>query len=489
MKICLHYLGVALIIVLSFLCYSSNFYPLLGSDDAIQVLMIHDFKLPHDLYFWGQDRYGSLIPLLGQVFYKGFGISPLTSESISHYLLLVAGYFAFATLLKTKFSKLVFAFIWFFPPIRMIDLLRLNIGEAYSLLAISIFLLNKLYENEISRYGLKQHFLLLLITLMFVLSVWVSDLAIISVFLILSLQIYFVFISRSQTSVISFFRKPEFYYTVAGVVFGTAFILYGKHLADKSPSYNNFNNLHTIIASLKMFGDSIFDLLLFKAAEPFTSVYLYLTIVLLISLILMQHKIHLGNIEKKWFLFFVFDLFLIFGAILISKWSFMNGVPRRYFISNYIGFWMAFLLAFDCLEMSAFKKAFRVVLFVAILLAGAGTLYNLKYIWPKTFKPGAENAREFESLGRIGIIGNYWNSYIISVTNPDMIVATPDELSSVRNRAMAYKVMERDTIYLIRDGWYDVFPDSLRQFGVMLYKNGDEFRMGDCNVCRYRKRE
>ena len=82
MKSFLHYTLIFILIILSFLCYSSNFYTLLTSDDAIQVLMIHNFQLPHDLYFWGQDRYGSLIPMLGQIFYKGLGFSPLTSESL-----------------------------------------------------------------------------------------------------------------------------------------------------------------------------------------------------------------------------------------------------------------------------------------------------------------------------------------------------------------------------------------------------------------------
>jgi hypothetical protein len=489
MKTWLHYFGIALIIILSFLCYSSNFYPLLGSDDAIQVLMIHYFQLPHDLYFWGQDRYGSLIPLVGQVFNKGLGISPLTSESITHYLLLVAGFFAFASFFESKAVKLLFAIIWFFPPLRMADLLRLNLGEEYSLLAIGIFALNKLYEKEILNYRLSHHLQLLGITLVFILAVWVSDLAIVPVSLILSLQVFTFFNTTNKNPFLIFLKKPGFYYTMAGFAFGTAFILYGKQLADKSPLYNNFNDWHTIYASLKMFGLSISDLLRFRAAEPFTSVYLYLVIVLSLMLVAKHGKIRFGKHQKKWFLFFVLDLVLIFCAIMVSKWAFMNGVPRRYFISIYIVFWMAFFLAFESLENSGFKKLLTVGLFVAVMLAGAGSLYNLKYIWPKTLKPGAENAREFESLGRIGVIGNYWNSYIISVTDPERIIATPDELSSVRNRQMAYKTMERDTIYLIRDGWFDVFPDSLSQFGTKLYKDGEEFRMGDCNVCRYRKQK
>ncbi|HXC05066.1 MAG TPA: hypothetical protein VNZ86_09975, partial [Bacteroidia bacterium] len=39
--------------------------PFLNSDNAVHILMTYDCQLPEDLYFWGQDRLGSLIPLLG----------------------------------------------------------------------------------------------------------------------------------------------------------------------------------------------------------------------------------------------------------------------------------------------------------------------------------------------------------------------------------------------------------------------------------------
>jgi len=148
---------------------------------------------------------------------------------------------------------------------------------------------------------------------------------------------------------------------------------------------------------------------------------------------------------------------------------------------------MAFLIAFENLNESKIKKTVSILVLASVIMAGGGTLYNLKYIWPKTLKPRVAYVREFESLGRVGIIANYWNSYINSVTNPDQIIATPDDFSSVRNRSMAEEVMKRDTIYIIRDSWMEVYPDSLQQFWTMLYKNGEEFRMGDCYVCRYRK--
>jgi len=487
MRNLLHYFTVVCIIVLSFLCYSSNFYALLGSDDAVQVLMIHDFHLPHDLYFWGQDRYGSLIPLLGQFFYKVLQISPLTSESFAHYLLLIAGYFAFTSLFKSPFNKLILAIAWFFPPFRMVDLLRLNIGLEYSLLAISIFLLNKLYNNESLNYRLKQHFFLLSITLIFILAVWVSDLAVISIFLILMLQALFASKSNHLPIRRSVRWKPEIYYLLTGIIVGMAFILYGKYFADKSPSYDSFNNFEAIAASFGMFGGSIVALLTFRALEPFTSAYLYLVIPVCIILCFLYQKIQFTANARKWFVFFLIDCVLIFLVIMLSKWSFLNGVPRRYFISNYIVFWLGLLLAIEYLKKAGIKKALQVVLLISVMVSGIGSLYNLKYIWPKTLHSGAGHAREFESLGEIGIIANYWNSYLNAVTNPDQIVATPNDQSCVRNREMANEVLKRDLIYVVRDGWFEIFPDSMNQFGIPLYRDGTEFRLGNSFVCKYRK--
>jgi hypothetical protein len=35
--------------------------------------------------------------------------------------------------------------------------------------------------------------------------------------------------------------------------------------------------------------------------------------------------------------------------------------------------------------------------------------------------------------------------------------------------------------------WMKTFPDTLEQFGYVLLKTGKEFRIGDCQVCNYKK--
>lgn len=182
---------IIIIFLLSFRFYSSLFYPILNSDNGIIVLMIHDFKLPGDLYFWGQDRMGSLIPLAGQIFFKVFGFSALTSESITHYLILLVGFLAFASFFKSYFYRIVFAIIWFFPPIRLIDITQLSFGLHYSLIAIACYLL-KLNDMENIRNNIfKHHFILILLTITFITVIWVSDMAIILVVLLILIQLYF----------------------------------------------------------------------------------------------------------------------------------------------------------------------------------------------------------------------------------------------------------------------------------------------------------
>jgi len=69
-----------------------------------------------------------------------------------------------------------------------------------------------------------------------------------------------------------------------------------------------------------------------------------------------------------------------------------------------------------------------------------------------------------------------------------LIKATPHEWSgSVRNRAVAEEVFKQQDIYVIKDLWLDNFPDTMKQFGNTLIKDGEEFHLGESWICKYRK--
>src|SRR5579872_2632106 len=215
------------ITVFSFFYHSSLFSPTLGSDAGVVVFMTYDFHLPRDLYFWGQNRFGSLVPLIGQVFFKVFHFSPIVSESAAHYLLLIAGFLGFASLFRSNFTKLIFAVIWFLPPYRMLDLLTNTVGEQYSVIGIGVFLMNKFFSIKNEKYNYRHYTLLALITFVFIISIWVSDLAIGTVLIILCVHAA-LFIKKNRAHDLQLLKKAELYYMLVGVVACIAFISYAK---------------------------------------------------------------------------------------------------------------------------------------------------------------------------------------------------------------------------------------------------------------------
>lgn len=124
------------------------------------------------------------------------------------------------------------------------------------------------------------------------------------------------------------------------------------------------------------------------------------------------------------------------------------------------------------------KKYFNIFLITTLLIGGLGTIYNLRYIWPGTLKPRVEELKELQQLGKAGIIGDYWNSYVCSIVAPDSIIATPHQESQVRNLLLPEQVLNQPNIYLVQDWWLETFPDTVTQFQTILIKQGKPFSMG-----------
>lgn len=469
----------------SFYLFSSIRYPLLNSDNAVTVLMTHYFKFPNDLYFWGQDRLGSLIPLIGQIPNKLFGISPILSESITHYLILLAGFLAFSTFIRSKFYKVIFGFIWFFPPMHLIDVTQFAFGIHYSLIAIVCYLIDKLnkensYDNPIGYYSI-----LTLCSLLLIVAVWVSDMAMVSAGLLIGISIYYFIKNKNQVN--SRNRNSFIVFSLIGSVAGYLFISYAKSLSTMQNSYSTFGEIDMIMKSCSVFLTTVTNFLLFKTNEPVTSIYTYFVITLIFATFFVIRKIKLTDNSRKWILYFFIETIVLFCIIMASKWTFLNNVPRRYFTCTYITLSFAFILVLDNLLLNAKQKQFfRTFTFITVLIGGLSSIHYLKYVEPKSLVPMAKVLEDFQSLGKIGIISEYWNSYVTSCINPELIKATPhDQTYAVRSMEIVEEVFTQPNIYVIKDMWMDNFPDSLWQFNRTLIKAGDEFKMGDCFVCKY----
>jgi hypothetical protein len=120
---------------------------------------------------------------------------------------------------------------------------------------------------------------------------------------------------------------------------------------------------------------------------------------------------------------------------------------------------------------------------VIILTGAISSCY--KFYYPKHIPSRIKVLSEFQSLGNIGLIAEYWNAYLTATPDPIHIKATPHDKDYVRNFKLAEEVFTQPRIYVIKDMWMDTFSDTLHQFGRILVRKGDAFYIGQCWVNRY----
>jgi hypothetical protein len=220
-------------------------------------------------------------------------------------------------------------------------------------------------------------------------------------------------------------------------------------------------------------------------------VYAYLAILFVVAFVGfgVKQRLFVGIHSNKWVMFFLADLAVVFIVFLLSSWVLKNNMGRWYYVATYISVFMAVILVLDNMAKTSTTKFFRWGILLLALVGAISPLHSMKYVYPQTLKPKVDVLGEFKQLGEIGVIAEYWNSYITACPAPDQIIATSNEESGVKSRKMADMVMARENIYVIKDMWMNTFPDTLKQFGHVLLKDGNPFELGGCSVCKYRKAE
>jgi len=473
------------IIVISFIAYSSVSYPLLNSDDAVSILMLHDFHLPKDIFFWGQNRVGSIIPLLGQIPYKIIGIDLLWSESITHYLILIIGFLSFSTFFKSNFSKIAFCILWFLPIDPFLGLVRYSFGLQYSFLGLGLYFLKQSEKKVRDKKESSPIKFWVLSFISFLIAIWITESAFVTIAIILFISLIWYYFDNKKIPL------SGLIFSIFAIVIGVVIMFFLKNTATVSDYYEYnqqfLNSLPEIIKAIKILFSQILSAFSINNPNPFLFIYSYSCLVLFLSIPLFFTSRNIKKIINwKWILIFTLDGITFIFVNLLSHWSLLNGVARRYFVGVYIVWWISFLIFTEYISNRRTQKTIRIVIFSTLIIGAISIPYGYKYIYPKRLTPKAKIVSEFKQLGKIGIIADYWNSYGTSFVDPYNIKATPHDKSEVRNYSLVDSVFAQPKIYIIKDQWLEDFPQTITQFGNKLTKTGDAFNIGDCNVCEYK---
>jgi hypothetical protein len=536
---------ISLFFLISFRAFALYRVPIFNSDNAVHILMAQDLNLPEDLYYWGQNRLGSLLPILSYCGVRIFSLSPIVAVSYVHYLLLLIGFLSFSSILSSNFSKLTLALVWFLPAVTFTSTIEAvqPYTPQFATIGCALAFINQLniYKNSI----FWQRGLLIIGSLISLcLSLWISEQSIIIVLIVgylirrkcivlNSLEKKSKYLNRSENRSGNKFKKLNSINVRANLVqhlsyskifnfttlIGVAFIVTAKVSA--APSYGIFkiNSLATTWVVFRSVMKLIIQSITFSIDNWLLSFYSIACLglasfLIAISMIWIQKKwtknfkfrtaIHRAfDSDLKWSVLFGVNTIGSFLLLIISEWVYRNEINIRYFSVVYLSLWLAIIFYSDAIRnvsfesskieiFSSFKRyLFKIntpLLVLLLLVALSGSLSLPSYVYSLSpTKSQLSKLTGFNQLGEAGIIGDYWNSYIICSVNPEKLHCTPHDRSMVRSIRSAKKVMASAKIYLVKERWLDHFPDQIVQFETRLIKQGPEIKIDQYTLALYKR--
>jgi hypothetical protein len=486
----IYYSALALIILVSFLNFSALFFPLPDTNTAITILMTPGFSAPGDLYFWGQNFAGNLVPFLAQLLCISYRFPPDMAVSVIHYLILAGGFLAVSTLFRSRFAKLVLAVVWFFPSWYFLGQVTSVFGLQLSLFVIGIYLMNR----EKKTLSFKMQILWLsLACIVFIISLWVSDLSIVSLVL---LFIFLISDKRNllkKSNFLAAIREKQLIIKILLIlvitVAGIGFLLYAKHTAGKAITYNNplFGTPASILNHLKLILTSIFHVLIFSTHNVTASIYAWALIagIPFLSAVSIK-KIPFRNYftNQRWLLFFTLNGLILCVCLILSNWVIIHGAAAKYYSIVFISIWIAFLLFIESTDST--HPALRKYILMLIVVLGVVSSITPLFI-PKNLPSVSSALNELRTLENIGLIGESSIVYKASSIDPDHIKATPHDKELLRNFNLVLDVLKQKRIYLVRNGWLASFPDTISQFGILFQRTGEPFQKAGYDLCRYQR--
>jgi hypothetical protein len=491
----LYYSIVGIIALFSFLVYSPMFHPYFNSDHAVHVLISYRFDYPEGLFFWGQNRLGSLLPIITHGFVKYLGIHPLFAISVINHLFLLIAFLILSIPIRNHGYKLILCVFLFFPLYTYNALLLVGHPYCSQLFAgtVAIYFFYKLYQYALEENNTLKNwrpwFFSLIGSFMLVVSIWVSELSyIFGMFVLIFIVTNFTLLKILK----SIFLKEK----ILSVVF---VILNVANLDMWFKKYGKYKGYFP--------KDELYDQVFLKKASEVQQQKVW-----------MQEKITAGlnfsgeDTTYSWFYWSLIGIFLLsviyfkssriksplnlamMGTILIgvvllffSTWNFRSEYEPRYY-TIIIVLIVAGLLYLSA-ELIPKKIGWAVtslwlVATLAILKNNSNVVFPLK-----------ENVREkygeFANLPKGGLIGGYWHAYQINAVCPYNIKSIPIHNDAQRNKHMIWEVLDEPILYVIKNDFLDMsqpMPDTLDQFDIKLIKiQKEEKQIGDVTYGVYTK--
>jgi hypothetical protein len=419
--------------------------------------MAKSFSWPQDAFYWGQNRLGSLFPLLLYPLLKTKLAHPIYLASFLNYVMLFFAWFVFSRGLEAKW-KVLFCISVFLPhPTYYYNIL---IGHPYQAqffaLAISYnflpHLLNKI-QNK-STWIWLDYLKLLLSIFGFLLAFWISEMS--AIFLIFIATFLFTD-STNRFLLKSNFRyfKKAFFLGASFFFFGLIYIYYLKSLFMPDPIYNKLfiSSWSDIQLQFSYFFYQLKNAFFFKKHySVFEGIFYY---VLLINLAILSYLFFKkGHPQKQLITAFFISFFVSCGLLFFSSWNLRSQFDAKYYGLLYTFLWIGIGYAFQSYSNKIQWIVFLLLMFVNT--TNAFTMIQRNFNYETVFD---QNKLESE-IPKGTLLGSYWRVFKIASIHEQLQPAS-NNISEARNW------LKRD-VYITNRNFY-LFKDELN----LLQHRGD----------------
>jgi hypothetical protein len=254
------------------------------------------------------------------------------------------------------------------------------------------------------------------------------------------------------------------------------FIVFAKTHSTPYPNYSLLNNRAELLTMIQEISERITSSILFIDEEIYGNLYVVFAVAFVFLTII--YRRYYNPVGVTWYYFFLLSSFYSLLVVLFSKWVILNGIGSRYFIVTYICFTLYLLFT---LERLSKHRTFLSLILLATTLVGLCYASYERLAQTSIYS----TLLQFSKQPKTAIIAQYWSSYKYSSINPDSILATPHDKDYVRSGREVGQVLKCENIYLIKNDWFNLFPDSITQFGYKLRKGNDSIVIGNTVLQRY----
>ncbi len=442
----------------SFFYFQPALSPIFDSDGAIHVLMAQDFVFPQGLYFWGQNRLGSFVPLVSLPFVS-LGIPAIWVVSCVQFFLLIGTFLNFAKGLS-NLQKFSLSLLIFFPYYHWWFLV--STGQPYIPQLFFLSLIYRLYQDHNSWSA--RHWWIF--TLYGLLSIWISDLAITYIGVIALFRLF-----RERKSLRSTYTTHLLFQGCISFLF-LFFLLRVKAATTVSEEYQQLIGPPSEWASVFK---NLTEFYLSEATHFSSYWATSLGIILIMTSVML---VFLKNIKLAWRSPWFVMTATILVATLVSHWVFKNGL--RYFTLP-----LSLFVLFSLLWSNKMVKVKWGLLFGLLALSTTSFLTRISMDSPTVFMPKTAEVKALAKEVNFSAVGPYWTVYQYAAfahPSPDVIA---ENYWNVRNRWDFEKVLTKDSLLVFQSEKFMVLNDSLTIYNRPFKAISDPFNKGEIQARLY----